>query len=135
VPLTVEEVQALADAIPERYRAVIITQAGLGLRVAELLALRISDIDFLRHKVKIEYQLTQNGLDRVPPKTPRSRRTLPLPQVVADALAAHLAEFPPAEDGSVFTTARQPVPTGALPSADLPSRRPCCWLARWHHDS
>jgi integrase len=29
-----------------------------------------------------------------------------LPQVVADALAAHLAEFPPAEDGSVFTAAR-----------------------------
>ena len=68
VPLTVEEVQALADAIPERCRAMIITQAGLGLCVAELLALRVSDIDFLRHKVKIEYQQTQNGLTGYHPR-------------------------------------------------------------------
>jgi integrase len=34
-----------------------------------------------------------------------SRRTLPLPGVVADALAAHIAEYPPGEDGSLFTTA------------------------------
>jgi integrase len=39
-----------------------------------------------------------------PPKTPRSRRTLPLPGVVAEALAAHIAEWPPAADGSLFTT-------------------------------
>jgi len=30
---------------------------------------------------------------------------LPLPNVVAEALAAHIAEFPQAEDGSLFTTA------------------------------
>ena len=30
---------------------------------------------------------------------------MPLPQVAADALAAHLAAFPPAEDGSIFTGA------------------------------
>jgi integrase len=55
--------------------------------------------------VHIEWQLSQDGKRRVPPKTPRSRRTLPLPSVVAEALAAHLAEFPPAVDGSLFTTA------------------------------
>ena len=30
---------------------------------------------------------------------------MPLPGVVADALAAHIAEYPPAPDGSLFTTA------------------------------
>ncbi len=41
---------------------------------------------------------------RSEPKTPRSRRTVPLPQVVADALAAHIAAYPPGDDGSLFTT-------------------------------
>ena len=35
-----------ADAMPERCRAMVITQAGLGLRVAELLALRVQDSTF-----------------------------------------------------------------------------------------
>jgi hypothetical protein len=30
---------------------------------------------------------------------------LPLPNVVAEALAAHIAEFPAPEDGSLFTAA------------------------------
>jgi integrase len=41
VPLTVAQVQALANAMPDRCRAMIIIQAGLGLRIAELLALRL----------------------------------------------------------------------------------------------
>jgi Phage integrase family len=104
-PLSVIEVQDLASAMPERCRAMVITQAGLGLRIAELLALRVQDVDFLRRTVRIEWQLTPDGKRPVPPKTPRSRRTLPLPNVVAEALAAHIAEFPLAEDGSLFTTA------------------------------
>jgi integrase len=62
---------------------------------------------FLRRNVRIEWQFTQgsNG-QRSEPKTPRSRRTVPLPRVVADALAAHLAAYPAAEDGTIFTTGR-----------------------------
>jgi hypothetical protein len=33
VPLSVEQVKALADAVPDRCRAMVITQAGLGLRL------------------------------------------------------------------------------------------------------
>jgi integrase len=104
-PLSVIEVQDLAGAMPDRCRAMVITQAGLGLRVAELLALRVQDVDFLRRTVRVEFQTTPDGKYRVPPKTPRSRRALPLPEVVGKALAAHIAEFPPTEDGSLFTTA------------------------------
>jgi integrase len=81
----------------------VITQAGLGLRIGELVALRIQDVDFLRRTVRIEWQTDPTGKHRMPPKTPISRRTLPLPAVVADVLAAHIAEFPPAADGSLFT--------------------------------
>jgi integrase len=104
VPLTVDQVRALAEAMPPRCRAMVITQAGLGLRIGELMALRIQDVDFLRRTVRIEWQTDPTGKHRAPPKTPRSRRTLPLPSVVAEALAAHIAEFPPAADGSLFTT-------------------------------
>jgi integrase len=103
--LSVIEVQDLAGAMPERCRAMVITQAGLGLRVAELLALRVENVDFLRRTVRVEFQTTPDGKYRVPPKTPRSRRALPLAEVVGKALAAHIAEFPPTEDGSLFTTA------------------------------
>jgi integrase len=105
VPLTVAQVHALAEAMPARCRAMVIAQAGLGLRVAELLALRVEDVDFLRRTVRGEWQTSPDGKQRVVPKTPRSRRTLPLPGVVAEALAAHMAAYQPADDGSLFTTA------------------------------
>jgi integrase len=104
VPLTVEQVQALTEAMPARNRAMVVTQAGLGLRIGELLALRVQDVDFLRRTARVEYQIAPGAKLRSDPKTPRSRRTIPLPQVVADELAAHVAKFPPGEDGSLFTT-------------------------------
>jgi integrase len=108
IPLTVDQVRKLAAAMPARNKAMVITQAGLGLRVAELMALRVQDVDFLRRTVRIETQMVVGGKGaRGPLKTPRSKRTLPLPQVVGEALAAHMQAFPPGEDGSLFTT-----PTG-----------------------
>ncbi len=103
-PLTVAQVRALADAMPDRTRALVLTQAGLGLRLAELLGLRVGDVDFLRHTVSVTWQLGRDGRTLLPPKTPRSRRVLPLPSVVADALAAHLAAYPPGADGWLFTS-------------------------------
>jgi integrase len=102
--LTVDQVRALAHAMPDRCKAMVITQAGLGLRIGELLALRVEDINFLRRTVRIEWQTSTDGKKLLPPKTPRSRRTLPLPAVVAETLAAHIAELTPAENGLLFTT-------------------------------
>jgi integrase len=107
VPLTVQQVQALADAMPPRYRAMVVTQAGLGLRVGELLALRVEDVDFLGRNVRVAWQLAKGTRERVRPKTATSIRTVPLPAVVAEALAAHLAAYAPGPDGLIFTT-----PTG-----------------------
>jgi len=79
---------------------------GLGLREGELLGLRLSDVDFLRRIVMINYQLDPDSPDRgrTEPKTRRSRRPLPLPEPVAEAIAAHLAKWGPGQDGSVWTT-------------------------------
>lgn len=104
VPLTVEQMQQLADAMPARNSAMVLTQAGLGLRIGELLALQVEHVDFLRRTVRVEWQIAPGAKVRSEPKTPRSRRTVPLPQVAADALAAHISECPPGADGSLFTT-------------------------------
>lgn len=104
VPLVVEQVQALADVVPDRCRAMVYAQAGLGLRIGELIALRLCDVDFLRRTVRIEHQLERGTLARVDPKTPRSRRTIPLPAMVAEQLAAHIAVYPPLPNGSLFHT-------------------------------
>ncbi|MBN9737315.1 MULTISPECIES: site-specific integrase [unclassified Pseudonocardia] len=105
VPLTVDQVRTLAEAVPARHRALVLAQAGLGLRIGELLALRVVDVDFLRRTARVEHQIDRRTRDRVPPKTPRSRRTIPLPNVVGVALAEHLAEYGPAADGLIFHTA------------------------------
>jgi integrase len=100
VPPTVEQVQALADTIPGRYRAAVVMLAGSGLRIGELLALRPGDVHFLRRTARVERQRVQDG--RItPPKTPKSVRTVPLGQVVLEELAAHMAAYPPV-DGYLF---------------------------------
>lgn len=103
VPLSVVEVRTVAAAMPPRCRALVLVAAGLGLRLGELLGLRVEDVDFLRRTVHIRVQLLLNTKNRGPLKTPRSERDIPLPTMVAEALAAHMAEYPPGKDGSVFT--------------------------------
>ena len=105
VPLEVDEVLAAADAMPERLRATVILAAGAGMRQGEVFGLTVDRLDFLRGFVHIDRQLLT--LDRQcqlgPPKTAASVRTVPLPATVRDALASHLAAFPAATDGLVFT--------------------------------
>ena len=108
VPLDVAQVRALADAAPDRYRAVIITGAGTGLRLGELLGLDLARVDFLRRRITVDRQLVdESGVGPVltPPKTQASYRTVPAPNIVLETLAAHLAKYPATEGGLIFTNA------------------------------
>jgi integrase len=49
--LTTEQVLGLADAVPPRYSALIVSGAGLGLRPGELFGLTVDRVDFLRRTV------------------------------------------------------------------------------------
>jgi integrase len=83
--------------MPERHRALIVLAAGTGLRQGEAFGVDLAAINFLRRSLEVRQQLvTMPGKPPylAPPKTPSSYRTLPLPQVVVEALAAHLATFP-----------------------------------------
>jgi integrase len=98
--LTPEQVHTIAAALPARYRALVYLGAGCGLRHGEALGLEVRHVDFLRREVHVEQQLTViSGRPPflAPPKTKTSRRIIELPDVVAEALALHLATYPPAE--------------------------------------
>ena len=95
VPLTIAEVQAWAAAARPDVTGMILAQAGLGLRIGELKALRVADVDFLRREVHITEQLDVKTGERAPLKTGNSRRMVPLPSVTAEVLAEHIRRFPP----------------------------------------
>lgn len=110
VPLAPEQVEALIDAMPERYRALVVLAAGTGLRQGEAFGVTTGAVDFLRRSLRVERQLVLlPGAPPylAPPKTAASRRTVPLPDVVLEALARHMAAFPVAgtalEDALIFT--------------------------------
>jgi len=103
--LTVDQVNALADALGSRGRALVLTAAGLGLRQGEACGLTVDRVDFLRRTVRIDRQLVtgRDGVRFGPPKTPASDRAVPLPATVAEILAEHLRIVGPGDDGLIFT--------------------------------
>lgn len=93
IPPTVEEVFVLTEAMPLRYRAAVILLAGSGLRISELLALKATDLEFLRRCVRVERARRQDG-SIGPTKSSKSTRSIPLGEVVLNVLSVHLAEYP-----------------------------------------
>jgi integrase len=119
--LTLEEVDALADAVPDRYRALVLLAAYGSLRWSELVALRVDRLSPSRDRVRVEEKIVESGrLIRGEPKTKRSRRWVTVPDFVASALAEHVKKYPPGPDGLVFTA-----PQGG------PIRRPAFYRLVW----
>jgi integrase len=77
MPLTLEAVQALTDAMPGRCRVLVTLAAGAGLRQGEVFGLTVDRIDFLRRQLTVDQQLVTMP-DRAsyltPPKTAASGR-------------------------------------------------------------
>jgi integrase len=90
---TIEQVAAIAERMPPRYRALVLVAAFGGLRWGELAGLRRKRIDLERGTVTVAEQLVEvNGTFSVgPPKSAAGRRTVTLPGVVVAALTEHLA--------------------------------------------
>jgi len=109
VPLEIAAVEALADAVPERYRALILFAAGTGLRQGECFGLTVDRVDFLRRQVRVDRQLIDVKAGEPsfgPPKSHAGFRTVPMPAVVTGMLARHLRSFEPGPHRLVFTNTR-----------------------------
>ncbi|MGP0029620.1 MAG: tyrosine-type recombinase/integrase [Acidimicrobiales bacterium] len=105
-PLTVEQVEALTDAVPAKYRALITFGAGMGFRQGECFGLSLDRIDILHRQVRVDRQLISVSAG-VPafgvPKSKAGLRTVPIPEMVKAALAAHIAQHGVGVEGLVFT--------------------------------
>jgi integrase len=96
VPLDTAVVEHLIEAVPHRYRALIVLAAGTGTRQGECFGLCLNRIDFLRRTVRVDQQLVllpHQDPFLAPPKTGASHRTIPLPHVVVTTLAEHIRQF------------------------------------------
>jgi integrase len=92
---TPEQVDALANAVPARYRALVLLGAWGTLRWSEAIGLRVRDWDPATRTVTVHEPLveTDGRFDRRRPKSAAGRRKVRLPDVAADALTAHIAQW------------------------------------------
>ena len=115
-PLTPAQATTLLAAVADhRLEALITITVGLGLRQGEALGLRWEDVDLEADVLSVRQTLERGGSEPRfgEPKTARSRRTINMPGIVAEALRRHrtrqLEERLVAggrwrESGLVFTT-------------------------------
>lgn len=75
---TTEQIWALYDGMPEGMRPGILLGAFAGLRVAEVVALRVQDVDFMRGIISPAIQYPHAEL-----KTEMSRTPIPIPAELA----------------------------------------------------
>jgi integrase len=96
-----QQVRAILNTAPQKYRALFTTAALTGARLGELLALQWKHINLREGTLLIEQSLWHGKL--VPPKTANSVRTIRFANALGSTLAAHFnqAEFRTA-DSFVF---------------------------------
>lgn len=114
VPLTTEQVETLAEAVPSEFRALVILTAGTGMRQGEVLGLTRDRLRLLGKNpvVTVDRQLvTKAGgkTDFGPLKTEASYRTIPLPRVVIKALNKHIADYGVDDGELLFTWLSHPI--------------------------
>lgn len=107
VILSVPEVAALAEAVPERLKAAILVSAWCGVRWGELIELRRKDIDVDGGVLFVGRGATHRGACRIDtPKSGKSRAVVIPPHIRAD-LKHHLDVFADkGADGLVFPPQR-----------------------------
>jgi integrase len=93
--LTMPEQRRLADSLPPVYAPMVFIAGVLGLRLSEVIGLRVGDIDFLGRPptLRVNCPLTEVSGRHVESKgkTTGSRVPLTVPSFLVDMLAEHLA--------------------------------------------
>lgn len=100
-PLTPQQVSAVADAVPGRWRMTVLLAAWGGLRIGEVGGLHRDDIDWDRGAVHVQRSASHTGLKET--KTKSSNRVVTLPAWVMTELKKHVLEYASPE-GWLFLT-------------------------------
>jgi integrase len=103
---TLAQVQALADAVEDRWRALILLAAWTGLRIGELSALRREHLDLKAGTVSVKIAVIDvigQGRSYGPPKSAAGRRAVAIPPHIIGELEHHLATYAqPGAQGLIF---------------------------------
>ena len=103
---TLGQVYALADAVPARFRALILLATFCPLRFGELAALTRDRLDLLHRTVTVAEDLDELDDGTLQPgdvKSAAGRRSLAIPEVIVADLEHHLATYAaPGKSGNVF---------------------------------
>lgn len=139
IPATLEELEKIVEAMPERLRLSVLIAAWCGLRQGEIFELRRGDIDLTARVIRIS-----RAVVRVPgeppivgtPKNDAGSRTVSIPPHLIPAFEAHLGQFVPIGKASLLFRGRdsgQQLPPSTLYRWFYPAReaagRPDL---RWH---
>ncbi|HET6873499.1 MAG TPA: site-specific integrase [Acidimicrobiales bacterium] len=105
---SVAELVALAEAVPDRYRALVLTAGLGGLRQGELFALRRRDLDLDNGTITVRrkrLRLASGEVVEDHPKSDAGRRVVAVPPQLVAELRRHLAVHArPGSDAYVFTS-------------------------------
>ncbi len=133
-PLTREEARRLLVALEEPSRTIALVGLYTGLRISEILGLRWKRVDLFGGSIRVEEASYRGILGQ--PKTKASRREVPLPFTVVQALTEHRSRSQgTSPDGLVFATANgTPLSDNNLRNRQL---HPAChragiWRIGWH---
>ncbi len=104
--LSLAQVEALADAVDERWKAAILLAAWTGLRFGELAALRRGNLDLAAGRIAVVATVVDvAGEARAsgPPKSAAGRRTVAIPPHILGDIERHLSTYAqPGPRGLVF---------------------------------
>jgi integrase len=107
--VSIPQLHALAEAVPGRYRALVLVAGYGGLRWGELVGLRRRRVDLAGARIYVVEQVAEVAGKFIvsPPKTAAGQRVVVLPAVAVTALAEHLEEYAAAgSEGLVFRSGR-----------------------------
>ncbi len=110
-----EVVSKLLPAISDRYRAIVATAAGAGLRWGEAAGLRFDALDLDNRTLRVIRTVVEVGGHtsfKPYPKSGAGRREVPLPTWLVSIIRCHLDQFPTPAAAPVFAN-----------SVDKPLRR------------
>lgn len=109
VPATVEQIEVMAQAMPDRYRAMLHLAAWCQLRSGEVRALRRKDIDLDAAQVSVRRAVVWNDGRFIEdkPKTKAGIRDISIPPHIVPIVAQHLSDHVGASPESLlFPAAR-----------------------------
>lgn len=123
---TIPQILALADSVPARYRAFILTATWSSARWGELVALTRDRLNLLHGTMTIDRQLVELRHCKLEPDTPKSAagvRTIHLPPHLIPELEHHLGTYVPTDCLYVFPNSKgEPIKRGSFRSVWLRAR-------------